>query len=349
MNKNEILKKDLELLKETKDYLLRINNTSTIHLKKYIKKINKVENDTFFLTNLKDIDILSSIKKLLEQIDKNNQLFNKYKYLLFNVLSRLEDLYTCYILNENYEKVELELNSLEKEITEIITKKNSNKKYYYIKIKLNKKIPYFYLSRRIILINISKYAKAYNYVPLSLDDDSYDYFIIDVRADKNTNILDVMKKLKDLDEAILDYKIYQVVDNNSLYNIKFYTTNSCLLLNEEFVDSISYKDFYDCYIECKNQREAIEKILDITNNSIYLISLKKISDREVKLFLPQGLNSSNIKNIKEQINIILVDKNISEILYSKFIDFTGFQVLEYLRQKYNIEYGILGGEDARYY
>lgn len=42
-----------------------------------------------------------------------------------------------------------------------------------------------------------------------------------------------------------------------------------------------------------------------------------------KIFLPSGLNINNIDKIKEMLTHILLDKNISNILYNSNIDFYG--------------------------
>ncbi len=349
--KLQILEKDKEILHELVDFLLKVINPDIEDFQECIKKINKLENDTFFLSNLRDIDILSLIKKIFHIIDRNKTTYYEYKYIVFTILSRLEKLYDNYIekgIDENdiiTRKLEEDILKYQDELNEIIVNRNSKKHYYYIKVELDTKIPYFYLSRRTIMLNLLEYGKPYNYTPSTLDDDAYEYFILDFRVNDETDINEIFIKLKEKDEAILNYSIFKIDANNNLYNLKFYIKDeinkySCLFLEGfEFIDIIHYSNFYDTYIERKNQRYLLEDVFKIKNKEIDLITMKKISDREVKIFLPNGITDDNINKIKDIIKNILMDKNISEIIYANKIDFKAYQMLEYLKKRYNIEYG----------
>ncbi|WP_067141446.1 hypothetical protein [Oceanivirga salmonicida] len=349
--KIKILENDKEILHELVDFLLKVVNPNIEDFQECIKKINKLENDTFFLSNLRDIDILSTIKRVFHIIDRDKTTYYEYKYILFTILSRLEKLYNNYIEkgigeNDNITKVlEEEILKYQEEINEIIAKRNIKKQYYYIKVELDTKVPYFYLSRRTILLNLLEYGKPYNYTPSTLDDDAYEYFILDFRINDETNVNKLFEKLKKSDNAILNYSIFKIESNNNLYNLKFYIKEeinkySCLFLEGfKFIDIIHYSNFYDTYIESKNQRYLLEDVFKIKNKEINLITMKKISDREVKIFLPNGIKNDNIDKIKDIIKNILIDKNISEIIYTGEIDFKAYQLLEYLKKRYNIEYG----------
>lgn len=349
-NFNLILENDVKIIREISDFLLKIVNPDDIDFQICIKKINKLENDTFSLTNIHDIDLLSNIKKIFLIIDRNKSLFYEFKYDLFSILSKIEQLYENYKkigINENDDKIKIienELINYDKKLSSELCLKNKNKTYYYIKIMLDTSIPYFYLSRINILNYLRIYGKPYNYIPLSLDDDSYNYFILDYKVDNNVNVQEIFEDLKKNDDAVKEYTLFKINTENNIYNIKFFINekineHSCIMINNlNFIDLIHYKDFYDTYVEEKNQRHIINKLLDIKDKNISLILLKKISDRESKIFLPNGLMHHNITKIKKIIEYILIDKTISEILYCGNIDFYGLQMLKYLQQRYNTEF-----------
>lgn len=275
-------------------------------------------------------------------------LFNEYKYILYSVITNLEKAYIYFLNNNNTIDPELDKIILKNkyELEKIIESKNQNKIYYYIKITLDTNIPFFYLSRKMILINLLNYGKPYNYAPETLDDDSVSNFILEYRLDNKFNIYDIFEKIKKEDDAILNYEIHKLDSNNNLYNLRFYVQDklnehSCLILNNidfKFIEIFHYNNYYDTYIESKNQNYLLKNLIKLKNDNILLVLLKKINDREAKIFLPSGLNINNIDKIKDMLTHILLDKNISNILYNSNIDFYGQQMLEYLRKKYNIEH-----------
>ncbi|WP_068268680.1 hypothetical protein [Caviibacter abscessus] len=349
-NFDSILENDIKIIREISDFLLKIVNPEEIDFQICIKKINKLENDTFSLTNIHDIDLLSNIKKIFLNIDRNKFLFFEFKYDLFSVLSKIEQLYSSYkdigIKQDNskIKKIESELIDYDKKFSNDLYIKNKDKTYYYIKITLDTSVPYFYLSRKNILNHLREYGKPYNYIPISLDDDSYNYFILDYKVDNSINVQEIFENLKKIDDAIIKYTLFKVNNENNIYNIKFFINekineHSCIMINTlNFIDLIHYKDFYDTYVEAKNQIHIINKLLNLKNENINLILLKKISDRESKIFLPNGITKNNITKIKKIIEYILIDKTISEILYYGNIDFYGLQMLKYLRKRYNTEF-----------
>lgn len=347
----KMILKDLSIIKELIDFLLKISNPEITDFQFCVKKLNELENDTFVLQNIYDIDTLSLLKKTFSLIDRNKTTYYEYKTNVFKCLKFFENLYINYLelgideQKKNITEIENDICVVSKNILNIINQKNKVKNYYYIKICLDKKVPYFYLSRRTILLNLFEYGNPYNYTPNILDDDNYEYFILDYKVDKSVNVDNIFKKLKNDDDAIITYELYKLNIDHNIYNLKFYINDkinetSCLLLADfQFLDIIHYKDYYDTYIESKNQRYILETLLKINNSNITLVTLKKFSDKEVRIFLPAGINVKNITKVKEIINDILIDKNISEILYSSSVDFLAIQMLEYLRKKYNIEYG----------
>lgn len=345
------ISKDLSIIKEILEFLLHINSIEKEDFQFCVKKLNELENDTFFLKNIYDIDTISLLKKIFSIIDRNKKTYYEYKNNIFKCFKAFENLYIAYLktgVNEkknNIVNIENEIHSITKNIQDILNKKNESKNYYYIKLTLDSTVPYFYLSRRTILRYLLQFGNPYNYTPDILDDDLYTYFIMDYKVDKNVDVENIFKYLKENDAAIKKYEIYKIHIDHNIYNLKFYINeevneNSCLFMpNFNFLDIVHYRNYYDTYIESKNQRYLLEPLLKMKDKNINLVTIKKISDREVRIFLPAGLNSKNITNIKKIIGSILIDKNISEILYSLDIDFLGLQMLEYLRRKYNIEFG----------
>lgn len=342
--RNKILIRDKEILHKLVDLLLKIVDPSMNDFNPFISMINRIETDTFYLSILKYIDTLSLLKKVFLIIERDKSTYFEYKYDLFSVISKLEEIYICILENKNTQKKEEELKVLEKNISRMIYEKNKDKKYYYIKVELDKSVPYYYLSRKIILLNLLKYGSAYNYTPRSLDDDVYSYLILDYKHDSNIDIDKLFVEMKKNDSAILNYSIYKIDTRKNLYNLKFFIKKdinkySCLLINKfNFLDKIHYENYYDTYIEVENQRYLLESLFLVDNYEINLVSIKKISEREVKIYLPNGLNENNISEVKDIIKNILIDKNISEIIYTNKLDFKGLQMLEYLNKRYNIEY-----------
>lgn len=351
MNNKLLLNKDLEIIKSLNDSLLKITKPEKEDFQFYVKNINKLENDSFFIKNISDIDSLSLLKKVFSTIDRNKETFYEYKINIFNCFHSLENLYLLYLdlgidnENKDFFLVKEQLDSSLINLQKILNKKNENKLYYYIKISLDKKVPYFFLSRRIILLNLLEYGNPYNYTPTILDDEDFEYFILDYKAIKSFDIYTFFEKAKKEDTAIKNVEIYKIDMNNNIYNLKFYikeekNENSCLLMpGFNFLDIVHYKNYYDTYIESKNQRYILEKLLNISDKNIQLVSLKKISDREVRIFLPSEIKVDNISKVKDILEEIMVDKNIAEVLYSSNLDFFAIQMLEYLRKKYNIEFG----------
>lgn len=309
MKKNTKLtiKKDIDTIDKLLNFILRVKNAEKEDFQICVKYLNTIENDTFYLKILNYYDLISLIRKLFIYIDKNRMIFYEYKYILFSAISNLKKFYIYYLNFDDYKNDELDkvFNQIKSEIEAIIETKNENKSYYYIKIQLDTNIPFFYLSRKMILLNLKEFGKPYNYTPETLDDDISDYFILEYRVEKEKNIQEIFEKIKSQDEAIVSYEINKLNSNNNLYNLKFYVEqdlneHSCLMINDfKFLDILHYKNYYDTYIESKNQRYLLENLIKLKNKDIELISLKKINDREVNVFLPSGLNINNIDKIKK--------------------------------------------------
>ncbi|VWL85828.1 hypothetical protein [Oceanivirga miroungae] len=348
---NKILLRDKKILHKLVDFLLKIVDPVKSDFNPFISMINRIETDTFYLSMLKYIDTLSLLKKIFLIIERDKSEYFEYKYDVFNVISKLEEIYNLISENKDTKKQEKELKILEENLSEIIYEKNKDKKYFYIKVELDKTVPYYYLSRKIILLNLLKYGSTYNYTPRSLDDDVYSYLILDYKLDSDVDIDNLFKEMKKIDKAILNYSIYKIDSRKNLYNLNFYIRKdinnySCLLIDKfKFLDRIHYENYYDTYVEAKNQRYLLESLFLVDNFEINLIAIKKISEMEVKIYLPNGLNENNIVDIKNSLKNILIDKNISEIIYTNVLDFKGLQMLEYLNKRYNIEYTYISGKE----
>lgn len=350
---NNTIIQNINELEETINFILHIINPNIEDFNIYIQKLNKIENDTFLLKITDLVDIISDVKKVFYFIEKNNYSFFEFKHNLYITLNELKNIYIYFNKNNSNEKNThfnkhfKKLIKYNNELIKILNLKNKNKKYYFINFYLDDKIPYFYLSRRSILLNLNEFGKPYNFIPNSLDDDSYTNFLFDFKVEKDFKIKEFIKNLKEQDEAIIDFKIHKVNLKNNIYNIQFFidrdTNENCCLFfeNLKFIELIHYKDFYDAYIEANNQKYILDNILSIKDYSIDLISIKKINDRQVKIYLPSGLNKNNITKIKNILKNVLIDKQISYIFYSGNIDFFGLQMLEYLQKRYKIEYGNL--------
>lgn len=350
--KKSFLKYDIEKIKEIEHLLLEISIPKEKDFEYLIKLINEIENNMFIIGNIVDIEYLSVIRKTFVYIEKYPEQYFKFKYDLFNSIINLEELYKQYMRN-NLSKYKINLSSEKlqeyiKKLIDGLEEINKNKEYYYIKFKLDINTPYFYLSRRNILTRLKEKGKAYNYIPLSLDDDRYDYFITDYKIDNKYNISDILNEIVNDDEAIISLELNEIKNNKNIYNIKLFFENieeyDLNYINEIFnkddllLNITQYENMFDIYVNCKNQLEVINKIVCIEDRKIHLILSKNINNRETRVFAINGVNKNNIFEIKKIIEKTIIDKKIVDIIYKEPIDFFGKQFLEFLK-KYNIETG----------
>lgn len=85
------ISKDLSIIKEILEFLLHINSIEKEDFQFCVKKLNELENDTFFLKNIYDIDTISLLKKrffLLSIEIKRHIMSTRIIYL--NVLKHLK-------------------------------------------------------------------------------------------------------------------------------------------------------------------------------------------------------------------------------------------------------------------
>ncbi|ACZ01072.1 hypothetical protein [Streptobacillus moniliformis] len=348
--KIKYIKEILDKINQIEKILVQIQTPKEEEFAYLTKIINEVENKIYFLGNNEDIDVASTLKKVFVYIERYPYQFFIFKHLIFEILLNFESLYNLYNTNDIEkikglrDKLNVNIFDLKKEF-EII---NKNKNYYYINFTLDRNIPYFYLSRRNILSRLKEYGKPYNYIPLSLDDDRYTYFILDFKIENNIDVLSLLEEIKNDDEAILDYKINKLENHKNIYNVKLYLdkTNNETYINisekinkEILLDIIHYENMYDIYLYAKNQLEILNIINSINNEKIYFVLSKNINNRETKGIAVNGINVNNVEKIRKLISITMLDKKILDILYRDFVDFIGKQFLEYLKENYNIENG----------
>ncbi|WP_073507721.1 hypothetical protein [Streptobacillus notomytis] len=348
--KIKYIKEILEKINQIEKILVQIQNPKEEEFVYLTKIINEVENNIYFLGNNEDISIVSTLKKIFVYIERYPYQFFVFKYLIFETLLNFESLYNLYSTNDVEKimdlryKLNFNMFNLKKEL-EII---NKNKNYYYINFTLDKNTPYFYLSRRNILSRLNEYGKPYNYIPISLDDDRYTYFILDFKIENNINVLSLLEEIKNDDEGILDYKFNKLENDKNIYNVKLYLDeindeiyeNISEKINKEILlDIISYENMYDIYVYAKNQLEILKIINSINNEKIYFVLSKNINNRETKGIAVNGINANNVEKIRKLISITMLDKKILDIIHRNFVDFVGKQFLEYLKENYNIENG----------
>lgn len=353
--KTKFLKISYEKIIEIENLLLEINVAKEEDFSYIIKLLNEIENATFFIGNISYVNALSILKKMCIYIEKFPEQYYNFKYNIYSSIISLNSIYLMYLEN-NYDKltiVESRLNDNILKLKSELEKLNKNKEYYYIKIELNKEIKYFYLSRRHILIRFKEYGKAYNYKPLSLDDDRYNYFIMDYKVEKGFDVKSLLEELSKEDEAISNYSIYKIENNKNIYNLKIYfksySENNIDIIKKIFkddilLDIIEYESVFDIYIYSNNQLEVIKILGNLENENIDLIFSKNINNRETRILAINGLNFYNIERIKKIIAFSLRDKIIVDILYKNTVDFYGKQFLEYIKEKYNIENVILNNK-----
>ncbi len=348
--KIKYIKEILEKINQIEKILVQIQNPKEEEFVYLTKIINEVENNIYFLGNNEDISIVSTLKKIFVYIERYPYQFFVFKYLIFETLLNFESLYNLYSTNDVEkimdlrDKLNFNMFNLKKEL-EII---NKNKNYYYINFTLDKNTPYFYLSRRNILSRLNEYGKPYNYIPISLDDDRYTYFILDFKIENNIDVLSLLEEIKNDDEGILDYKFNKLENDKNIYNVKLYLDeindetyeNILEKINKEILlDIISYENMYDIYVYAKNQLEILKIINSINNEKIYFVLSKNINNRETKGIAVNGINVNNVEKIRKLISITMLDKKILDIIHRNFVDFVGKQFLEYLKENYNIENG----------
>ncbi|MFZ2707684.1 MAG: hypothetical protein WAZ70_00745, partial [Leptotrichiaceae bacterium] len=86
--------------------------------------------------------------------------------------------------------------------------------------------------------------------------------------------------------------------------------------NIDIIDKLFHRDFWD----------------------VDLVIVKRFDERESRIFVLTDIMKYNVDYFKFRITEILEDKKISDIIYKSRIDFSGLQLLEKIKEKYNVEY-----------
>lgn len=343
---NKYLIKDLSKINEVQKILLEIHIPKEEDFIYLNKIVNEIENSMFFIGNLDDIEIIATIKKVFIYIEKYPDQYFSFKYDLFNSFVNFELLYKNYLKNNDVSTFKENLKNDIFNLTLSLEELNKDKDYYYIKFNLNTEEPYFYLSRGNILRRLKEYGKAYNYIPLSLDDDKYNYFIVDFKVDRGINVEKLVAEILEEDDGIENYILNKIENNKNIYNIKLYfsTLNyedyesiKKIFFGDTLLDIIQYENMLDVYVYGKNQLDIIKNIILIKNIKIDLILAKNIDNRETRVFAINGIHKDNLERVKKVVLSTLLDKKIVDILYDYKLDFFGRQFLEYLKINNNIE------------
>lgn len=306
--------------------ILNKNKLTYLDFLEIMNYLNDVQIDKIVSSDYTKLEYIENLKLLITRIYMSN----------YNISSYLDSL-RKYISNI-LEKEKLDISSEIKKLDKYV--------YYFISFKFNNKIPYYYLSRKNIKLYLENFGKVYNYVPYILDDDRYDYFLINFAMEKNEtyNLDKLLHDLKISDNVI---KSYEYFSSDGLYNIKYLYKNK--IKDEDIINDIKtnymcnceykkikvFESLVESYVEIKDVINLYKNIKEIKDENLLAIYEKHINNKDVKIFLVNGINKENIEKIKREIEIVFFDKNISSIFY-KHSDFYGEQFLIYLKNKYNI-------------
>lgn len=316
----------------------------------HLKLIKRILNKTklTYLDYTKIFDILNEIQAHMIK----DSIYGKIQYI-DNLKLLLNKIYIKSIDKKIYQEKIFELidNIIDfeknEDVLEII-KEFEKFQYYYIYFKLDSNTPYFYLSRKNIKLYLEHFGKVYNYTPYILDDDRCNFFLINYAVLKEHDIENILKDLKEHDIAItsIDYFLFKNIWNiKYIYDIKFKHDEEIKYIKDkiknEYITNFEYKkikifeSLVESYIVVDSEEKLFESIKKIKDNKILLICEKHINNRDIKIFLINGINKDNIEQIKNRIEILFYDKNISTIYYNNS-DYLGEQFLKYLYNKYNI-------------
>ncbi len=348
----KILNQNLVIIDEILESLIKIEFSENEDFYYFIRRINILDNDIFFTKNVEDIYYMSILKKIFIQINRKKYLFYEYKYKLISIFSKIKKLYKKYIeMNINIENdyllsIEMKRNKINEEnqyFVDQLNEMNSGSEFYYIKLLLNKEIPLFHITRNNFLYYLKQHGKPYNYTPSNLDNTVYDYFILDYKVSSDINVESILNDF--IDSSIISYKIMKVDTNkSSIYNLKFYyktykyLTPDEIFNNFNILDSHCYESLIDCYINDENHLGIIDKIFNVDFGDLDLIIMKRFDEREGRVFVLNDITILNVDYFKYRIMEILEDKKISDIIYKGKVDFSGLQLLEKFKEKYDVEY-----------
>ena len=334
-----------ELIKK----IVKIDQADEADFKEDRIMINRIENSSFLVKDKKVSALSALLRKLFQIIEDDKYLFYEYKYDLLNCLTDI--LRAFQALEKNTSSLETvhikEYMKLDEHIDffeEVINKLSENKRYYYIKIKLDKTRPLFFLTRNIFLDFLREYGNPYNYTPQDLSNEEYDYFILDFKLNKDMGDFgEIIKKYDD--EAAEEIKVLNIDEYESVYNIKFYykekqnVTPKEITENFKVLDDVCYYNLVDCYILEDDEVKISDTLFNKDFGNLELVTFKRFSEKETRILILLNMKKENLNKVKARISEIISDKEVKDILYRGKHDFYGLQLLEYLKENYNIEYG----------
>lgn len=349
----KLLQHDQIVIDEILNGLLKIEFSDNEDFYYFIRRLNILENDVFFTKYVNDIEYITILKKIFIQIDRKKYLFYEYKYKLISIISKIKDMYQLYNQriqeNEYNEKRDEEINICRESIltqsvyfSDELVEMDKEKEYFYIKLFLNKDINMFHLTRNNFLYYLKQFGKPFNFTPSNLENIFYDYIILDYKVVKGTDVDKIVSEFQD--EAVVDYKIMKIEDNVNVYNIKFYyktqkySTPDPIFENFNIIDSNCYETLVDCYVNEQSNIDIIDKLFHRDFWDVDLVIVKRFDERESRIFVLTDIMKYNVDYFKFRITEILEDKKISDIIYKSRIDFSGLQLLEKIKEKYNVEY-----------
>jgi hypothetical protein len=334
-----------ELIKK----IVKIDQVEEIDFKEDIIMINRVENSSFLVKD-KKISILSALlKKIFQIMEKDKYLFYEYKYDLLNCLTDILKAFQALEKKSGPEealhtKEYIKLDRYIDFFDEAVNKANENKRYYYIKMKLDKTRPLFFLTRNIFLDFLKQYGNPYNYTPQDTSNEEYDYFVLDFKLNKDAGDFDkIIKEYND--EAVKEIKVLNIDELESVYNIKFYFKEnrnelpSEITENFKVLESVCYYNLIDCYVLENDEVRISDILFNKKFGDLELVTFKRFNERETRILILLNMKKENLSKIKARIGEIISDKEVKDILYRGKHDFYGLQLLEYLKENYNIEYG----------
>lgn len=344
LKKEKLIVNNLDMIDDICRVLSEIQFPSEEDFEYMIERINKIENNLFYIDNT-FIEHISTIRKALVHIERYLDEYYNFKYLLFEVLADVSKAYKKFLEKKEYN---FEIESINEKIIKLqkkIVGSNKLKNFFFLKFSLDNKVPYFYLSRRYILSRLKESGRYYNYFPDSLDDDRYSYFSTDFKTENKKKLNVILKELEE-DEAIKNIQIFKLVDGENIYSLRFYLNieNDILVNkiskefnNENILNLNIYEKRIDLTLKYTNQINLIKKINSLNEKSIDIVLIKNIDNSESRILALNGVNIENIYRIKKVIEYLKLDKKIIDLMYNRPIDFFGIQFLEFLKKEYKIE------------
>ena len=341
-------KRNRLVVEEVIKRIVKIDQVENIDFRDDIRLMNRIENSSFLVKDKKVSILTSTLKKFFQIMEKEKVLFYEYKYDLLDCLTDL--LKALQVSEKNEERPQTVLNEYGKLddlisfFENIILKLNEKKRYYYIKIILDKTKPLFFLTRNIFLDFLKQYGNPYNYTPQDLSNEEYDYFILDFKLNEEiSNFDEIIENY--MDNAIKKINITKIGESESIYNIKFYYKENKNEIPKEIkenfnlLDSVCYYNLIDSYIIEDDEVIISDILFDKYLGDLELVTFKRFNERDSRILILLDMKKENLNKIKQRIREVINDREIRDILFKDKCDFYGLQFLEYLKENYNIEYG----------